>query len=159
MPKSQPRLETATFGAGCFWHVQAAFDMLPGVVKTTVGYMGGSTKNPTYEDYARAKHVEVCQVVFDPKRVTYRHLLKAFWKAHDPTQGNRQGLDFGAQYRSVIFYHNASQKNEAEQSLQAEQANHKKKITTTIEEASEFWPAEEYHQKYYQKHGIKGKVC
>ena len=155
--KKETKWETATFGAGCFWHVQADFDMLG--VKTTVGYMGGKTNNPTYEDYAHAGHIEVCRVAYDPKKVSYKRLLEVFWKSHDPTQGNGQGFDFGAQYRSVIFYHNAQQKKEAEASLKDSQKNFKKKITTTIEESSEFWPAEEYHQKYYKKHGIKGEVC
>ncbi|QQG39628.1 MAG: peptide-methionine (S)-S-oxide reductase MsrA [Candidatus Aenigmatarchaeota archaeon] len=151
--------ETAFFGAGCFWHVQADFDMLEGVVETTVGYMGGSSKNPTYDDYAHAGHIEVCKVVFNPKLVAYKRLLQAFWNMHDPTQGNRQGLDLGAQYRSVIFYATAEQKKQAEASLTEEQAKLKRKITTAIERAVAFWPAEDYHQKYNAKHGIRGKVC
>lgn len=144
----------ATFAAGCFWHVQAAFDELP-ETKTTVGYMGGSLKNPSYRQVCTdtTGHAEVCQVEFDKRKVSYQHLFKAFWKCHDPTQLNRQGPDVGKQYRSAIFYHSPQQKKEAGQSLKEEQKKHLQPIVTQIIPATEFYPAEEYHQKYFQKHG------
>ena len=145
----------ATFGAGCFWHVEAAFVKIKGVT-TTVGYMGGKIKNPTYENVCtdRTGHVEVCQVEYDPKIVSYEDLLNAFWMMHNPTTLNRQGLDIGTQYRSVIFYHSEEQKKKAEKSLQELQKKHKEKIVTEIIKASTFYTAEEYHQKYYKKHKL-----
>lgn len=147
----------ATFGAGCFWHVQAAFDRLKGV-KTTVGYMGGKTKGPTYDKVCTdtTGHAEVCQVEYDEKNVYFKELLKVFWRCHDPTQLNRQGPDAGRQYRSVVFYYSEEQKKEAERSSQEEQKRRSAKIVTEIVPAGIFYPAEEYHQKYFQKHG---KVC
>ncbi len=147
--------QLATFGAGCFWHVQASFDAVPGVCKTTVGYMGGAMKKPSYEQVCSGatEHVEVCQVEFSG---SYDILLKTFWSIHNPTQGNRQGPDKGTQYRSVIFVHSEEQRQKAEHSLREEQKKYRKNITTSIEPASTFYPAEEYHQNYFKKHG---KVC
>jgi peptide-methionine (S)-S-oxide reductase len=150
-------MKKATFGAGCFWGVQAAFDSLK--VKTTVGYMGGNLKNPSYEDVCTDKtgHAEVVQVEYDPTQVKYENLLDVFWKTHDPTQFNRQGPDVGTQYRSVIFYHDDEQKKLALKSKKEQQKKYDTKIMTAIEPAKEFYKAEEYHQKYYLKH--KGLVC
>ncbi|RMD91715.1 MAG: peptide-methionine (S)-S-oxide reductase [Calditrichaeota bacterium] len=153
-------LEKATFAAGCFWGVEAAFADLPGVHATTVGYMGGSVENPTYEQVCTDKtgHAEVVQVEFDPNEISYDALLEVFWKIHDPTQLNRQGPDVGTQYRSAIFYHNAEQEARARASKkQLEEARrYPRPIVTEITPASEFYRAEAYHQKYYLKHGI---VC
>jgi len=153
--------EKATFGAGCFWGVEAAFAKVPGVVSTAVGYMGGSVKEPTYEQVCSGKtgHTEVTQVEFDPKKLSYKELLQAFWKMHDPTQLDRQGPDIGRQYRSVIFYHNEKQKELAEKTKRELQESGKfsKPIATAIEPAKEFYRAEEYHQRYHEKHG--GSVC
>ena len=150
-------MEIATFGAGCFWGVEAAFQKIKGVIKTTVGYMGGTTKNPSYEDVCTDEtgHAEVVQIQFDNKIVTYEELLNVFWKIHDPTQLNRQGFDLGTQYRSVIFYHNENQKSRAENSKnkQEKTGKFKKPIVTEIIPAKEFYKAEEYHQNYLKKHG------
>ncbi len=147
-------MEIATFGAGCFWGVEAAFQKIKGVIKTTVGYMGGTTKNPSYEDVCTDKtgHAEIVQVQFDNKTVTYEELLDVFWEIHDPTQLNRQGFDLGTQYRSVIFYHNQKQKISAEKSKN-KQEKFKKPIVTEIVPAKEFYKAEEYHQNYLKKQG------
>ncbi len=153
------KTETATFGAGCFWHVEEAFREINGVKKTEVGYMGGEMKNPTYEDVCTDEtgHAEVVQVEFDPALVQYDKLLEVFWNIHDPTQKNRQRLDEGTQYRSAIFYHSEAQKKAAEKSLKEEQKKHKEKIATEIVKAGTFYRAEEYHQKYLMKRGRK--VC
>lgn len=147
--------QRATFGAGCFWGVEAAMKLLPGVVATQVGYIGGSSERPTYEDVLthRTGHVEAVQVEFDPGKVSYSTLVDLFWLIHDPTQGDRQGNDVGNQYRSVIFYHSEEQKQQAEASTAALQASgqYAGPITTTIEPAATFWPAEEYHQDYLAK--------
>lgn len=147
----------ATFGAGCFWHVEEAFRTLKGVTKTTVGYMGGTMKNPTYEAVCSNEtgHAEVCQVEYDEKKISFKELLKTFWNCHNPTQKNRQGPDVGTQYRSAIFYHSEKQKKEAEQSLKEEQKKYGKKIVTEIAKAGTFYPAEDYHQKYLMKRGLK----
>lgn len=149
-------MELATFGAGCFWGVEDAFMKLKGVKETAAGFMGGKTKNPTYKEVCTDKtgHAEVVQVKFDPKEIPYEKLLEIFWSIHDPTQFNRQGPDTGSQYRSVIFYHNENQKKLAEKSKEKESAKYPKPIATEIVPASEFYRAEEYHQKYHQKHGI-----
>ena len=148
-------IETATFGAGCFWGVEASFKKVKGVTKTTVGYMGGNLKNPTYEDVCTNKtgHAEVAQVEFDNSKISYDELLDVFWDIHDPTQKNRQGVDIGSQYRSVIFYHNMEQNSIAEKSkVRLNQLNKfKKPIVTEITEAKEFYRAEEYHQDYLNK--------
>lgn len=154
----KPELEKAIFAAGCFWGIEAAFKQLKGVVSTRVGYTGGSFENPSYEDVCSDKtgHAEAVEVSFDPKQVSYEELLKLFWRVHDPTQVNRQGPDVGSQYRSAIFYTSAQQKKTAEASKDREQKKHARPIATKIVKASKFWPAEEYHQDYYRKHG---KVC
>jgi peptide-methionine (S)-S-oxide reductase len=148
-------MDTATFGAGCFWHVEAAFRNIDGVVSTAVGFMGGKTGSPSYDDVCAGGtgHVEVVQVEFDTGKVSYNELLDVFWKIHDPTQKDRQGPDVGIQYRSVIFYHSEEQRQEALKSREELQKGMKKKIMTKIEPASRFWKAEEYHQKYFEKHG------
>ncbi|MCI0503333.1 bifunctional methionine sulfoxide reductase B/A protein [Candidatus Micrarchaeota archaeon] len=149
------KTDAAIFSAGCFWHVQEEFDKLDGVVKTTAGYAGGATKNPTYEQVCGGKtgHAESVLVEFDPEKISYGKLLEAFWKMHDPTQLNRQGPDFGEQYRSIIFYNGKKQKQMAEKSLKGEQKKHMSRIVTEILEEKEFYPAEDHHQKYYAKKG------
>jgi len=148
-------MEKATFGAGCFWGVEAAFQKVKGVTKTTVGYMGGNKKDPTYEQVCTDKtgHAEVIQIEYDDSQVTYGELLEKFWEIHDPTQLNRQGPDVGKQYRSVIFFHDDKQKKQALQSKLEKQKNFDKEISTEITPAVEFYPAEEYHQKYLEKQG------
>ena len=149
--------ETATFGAGCFWGVEAAFQRAPGVVDTAVGYSGGETPNPTYKDVCTDEtgHAEVVQVTFDPAKVSYEQLLDVFWQAHDPTQVNRQGPDSGTQYRTAIFFHSPEQEAASKKSRAALEASGKFKrpIATEITPASTFYRAEEYHQKYLQKRG------
>lgn len=159
---NKSKTELATFGAGCFWGVEAAFQDIKGVAGTSVGYAGGKMKNPTYEDVCGDKtgHAEVVQIEYDPKQVKYEDLLKVFWENHDPTQENRQGPDVGAQYRSVIFYHTPEQKAAAEKSKEQLELSHtygSKPIATAIEPAKEFYRAEEHHQRYLEKKGLK--VC
>lgn len=146
----------ATFAAGCFWSVEEAFRTLKGVSSTVVGFMGGTVKNPTYEQVCSntTGHAEVVQVEYDPKIVSYDELLELFWKNHDPTSLNRQGLDIGTQYRSALFFHSEKQQELAKISKEIWQHRLKKKIVTEILPASEFYTAEEYHQKYLQKKGI-----
>jgi peptide-methionine (S)-S-oxide reductase len=150
-------MEKATFGAGCFWGVQAAFDRIPGVIETAVGYEGGALDNPTYRDVCtdRTGHAEVVQVTFDPAKVSYQQLVDAFFREHNPTQLNRQGPDHGTQYRSAIFYHSPEQKQVAEETIARLTAERKfpKPIVTQVVPAASFWPAEEYHQKYLEKRG------
>lgn len=150
--------DKATFGAGCFWGVEAAFRKLKGVVSTTVGYSGGSSKSPTYKDVCsgRTGHAEVVQVEYDPSRVSYEELLNVFWGVHDPTQMNRQGPDVGTQYRSAIFFHNAAQEAAAKaaKARLEKSGQYRKPIVTEIIPASEFYAAEEYHQRYLEKHGM-----
>ena len=145
----------ATFGAGCFWGVEAAFRQVDGVTKTEVGYEGGTLENPTYEDVCShtTGHAEVVQVTYDPERVSYEQLLDVFWGKHDPTQLNRQGPDIGDQYRSVIFFHDADQEEAALQSKAREQVNRQAPIVTQIEPAETFYEAEDYHQQYLEKRG------
>ena len=149
--------EIATFGAGCFWGVEAAFQQVSGVIDTAVGYSGGETPNPTYKDVCtdQTGHAEVVQVTFDPAKVSYEQLLDVFWKAHDPTQVNRQGPDFGKQYRSAIFTHSPEQETIAKKSKGDLEASKKfqRPIATEITPAGTFYHAEEYHQKYLQKRG------
>ena len=149
-------MQKATFGAGCFWGVEASFQKIKGVISTTVGYTGGKTKNPTYEQVCTDKtgHAEVVQIIFDPSVVSYEKLLGVFWSIHNPTQLNRQGPDIGTQYRSVIFYHSEEQKKIAEQSKQKQLLRYKKELTTEITPIKEFYPAEEYHQKYFEKNRL-----
>ncbi len=149
----QPNI--AIFAAGCFWGVEHAFRNVDGVLATTVGYIGGSTEHPTYEQVCtdRTGHAEAVRVEYDPARVTYDELLDVFWNAHDPTQVNRQGPDIGTQYRSAIFPRSDEQRAAAEASLAKRQAQTQKSIATRIESAREFWPAEDYHQQYLEKRG------
>ena len=152
---------TATFGGGCFWGVEAAFRKVKGVTSTAVGYMGGSLKNPTYEQVCSGEtgHAEVVQVTYEPGVVTYDDLLAVFWSVHNPTQLNRQGPDFGSNYRSVIFYHDPDQAARARRSREQMQVSGRfgfGKIVTQILPASDFWRAEEYHQQYVEKHGGHG---
>ncbi len=151
-------METATFGAGCFWGVEAAFRQLPGVIDAVSGYMGGNKENPTYEDVCtdRTGHAEVVQVTYDPQKVSYSQLLGLFWKMHDPTTINRQGPDVGTQYRSAIFYHSPEQQQEALASKAAleRSGTHDAPIITQIEPAKPFFRAEDYHQRYFEKHGV-----
>ena len=148
--------QTATFAAGCFWGVEYKFGQIKGVISTEVGYTGGTTPNPTYNQVCtdRTGHAEAVRVVFDPGVVSYEELVRQFFSLHDPTQVNRQGPDVGTQYRSVIFYHNEEQKETARKIIQELDAAgaFKKPIATGIVPASEYTRAEEYHQKYYQKH-------
>jgi peptide-methionine (S)-S-oxide reductase len=150
--------EKATFGAGCFWGVEATFRQTPGVISTQVGYAGGKTDNPTYEDVCSddSGHAEVVEVTFDPTRVTYDQLLEIFWENHNPTTLNRQGPDIGTQYRSAIFYHSPEQQQLAEASKRAMNASGKFRapIVTEITPAAPFWRAEEYHQQYLEKRGL-----
>ncbi len=150
-------IQKATFGAGCFWGVEAAFRRVKGVLSTTVGYSGGPFKGPTYEDVCTGTtgHAEVVEVDYDPDKVSYDELLKVFWEIHNPTTMNRQGPDIGTQYRSVVFSHNSEQKAAAEASKEKLQRNghYKNPIVTEITPASEFYKAEEYHQQYFAKHG------
>jgi peptide-methionine (S)-S-oxide reductase len=150
--------KTATFGAGCFWGVEKAFSRVNGVVATAAGYMGGSLKNPTYNDVCTGQtgHAEVVQVTYDPSKVSYEQLLAVFWSIHDPTQLNRQGPDIGTNYRSVIFYHDPDQGKTARKSKEDIETSgifRFGKIMTAIMPAQEFYRAEEYHQHYYKKHG------
>ena len=148
----------AYFAAGCFWGVEAAFRQVKGVKATVVGYQGGVTMNPTYQDVCtgRTQHAEVVQVEFDPNVITYEDLLNVFWQSHDPTTLNRQGPDVGTQYRSAIFYRNDEQKAIAEQS-KAEQGTRgifRRPVVTEISPALDFYPAEDYHQQYLEKRGL-----
>jgi peptide-methionine (S)-S-oxide reductase len=149
-------MEKATFGAGCFWGVEAAFRPIPGVVSTAVGYMGGHLANPTYKDVCtgRTGHAEVVQVEFDQSKVSYDQLLNVFWDNHDPTTLNRQGPDVGAQYRSAVFVHNPEQEKLALASKEAHQSAFRRPIVTVIEPAKDFWMAEDYHQQYLEKRGL-----
>jgi peptide-methionine (S)-S-oxide reductase len=151
-------LEKATFAAGCFWGVEAAFRRVEGVVSTQVGYTGGHTENPTYKDVCsdRTGHAEAVEIIYDPEKVSYKDLLEVFWSIHDPTQLDRQGPDVGSQYRSAIFHHNGLQAREATESRNAleESGRFKRPIVTEIGPAGPFYRAEEYHQQYYEKHGI-----
>ena len=153
-------MEHATFAAGCFWGVEAAFQKIPGVKHTTVGYMGGTTRNPTYEQVCtdRTGHAEVVHIEFDPTSISYEKFLDIFWQIHDPTQKNRQGPDVGTQYRSAIFYETPNQKRLAEESKRKQEQirGRSNEIVTEITPASAFYPAEEYHQKYFEKKGIAG---
>ncbi|MDN7025806.1 peptide-methionine (S)-S-oxide reductase MsrA [Methanoculleus sp. FWC-SCC1] len=152
--------EKATFGAGCFWGVEEAFSKIPGVVSTAVGFMGGTTENPSYREVCtgRTGHAEVVEVVYDPERVSYSDLLDVFWRIHDPTTRDRQGPDVGSQYRSVIFYHTPEQEAAARESKEQLRRSGRlsRDIVTAIEPASTFWRAEEYHQQYFAKQGRAG---
>jgi peptide-methionine (S)-S-oxide reductase len=157
----QVATETATFGAGCFWGVEERFRQTRGVVDTEVGYAGGRTESPTYEQVCShtTGHAEVVQVKYDPEQISYEELLTVFFEMHDPTQVNRQGPDVGDQYRSVIFYHTDEQKAAAEQRKNELNASgrYTRPVATKIEAAPTFWPAEDYHQEYFAKRG--GGAC
>jgi peptide-methionine (S)-S-oxide reductase len=148
----------ATFGAGCFWHVEGLLGKIPGVTSTKVGYIGGQLSNPTYEEVCTDKtgHAEAVEVEYDPDVISFQDLLDVFWNNHNPTTLNRQGPDIGIQYRSAIFYHNDQQKDIAEKSKQLlnESTQYEHPIVTQIIPAPIFYPAEEYHQKYFEKHGL-----
>ena len=161
MPEVPAGAETATLGTGCFWCSEAVFRQLDGVHSATSGYMGGTVKNPTYEQISAGDsgHAEVVRVVFDPKKISYEKILAWFWDLHDPTTLNRQGNDVGTQYRSVIFYHSDAQQKTAEASKAAAQANFKDPIVTEIAKAPEFYPAENYHQNYYSENKSKNPYC
>jgi methionine-S-sulfoxide reductase len=148
--------DTAIFAAGCFWGVQYYFDEVPGVLETTVGYIGGHADRPTYEQVCTHKtgHAEAVKIVFNPDKVSYKTLLMQFFRMHDPTQLNRQGPDIGDNYRSAIFYQNEDQKRQAEKVIEElNESQFNGKIVTTLEPASKFWLAEDYHQKYTEKTG------
>ena len=153
------KIEKATFGAGCFWGVESLFRSVEGVLSATSGYSGGTKENPTYEDVCTGTtgHAEVVEVEFDSERVKYEDLLNDFWKNHDPTTLNRQGPDVGTQYRSAIFTHSPEQKRAAlESKKQLDESNsYSNPVVTEITEASKFYRAEEYHQRYFEKHGIE----
>lgn len=148
----------ATFAAGCFWGVEETFRILPGVVNTQVGYIGGKTEHPDYRQVCSGatQHAEAVEVEFDPERISFDRLLDVFWENHDPTTLNRQGPDVGTQYRSAVFYHDDAQKREAEASKAARMASgrYRRPIVTEISPAPAFWPAEEYHQRYLLKRGM-----
>jgi peptide-methionine (S)-S-oxide reductase len=151
-------MEKATFGAGCFWGVEVTFRNVPGVLDAKVGYLGGTLENPTYQDVCTGEtgHAEVVQVEFDPALVTYNQLLDVFWSTHNPTTRNRQGPDWGTQYRSAIFYHTEEQRAAAEKSKAEWNSSGKfsRPIVTEITAASTFYPAEDYHQRYLEKRGL-----
>ncbi len=149
-------MEKATFGAGCFWGIEAAFRRITGVTEAAVGYMGGSLENPTYADVCtgRTGHAEVVEVYFDPDRVYYSAILEVFWDNHNPTTRNRQGPDIGSQYRSAIFFHSPEQETQARASRERRQGQLSRRIVTEITPASSFYRAEEYHQQYLEKRGL-----
>ena len=150
--------EKATFGAGCFWGVEATFRAIPGVIDAPVGYTGGTKDNPTYREVCSGTtgHAEAVEVTFDPSVVTFEELLDVFWNSHDPTTLNRQGPDRGTQYRSAVFFHTPEQQHAALASKQALDASGKygDPVVTEVTQASTFWRAEEYHQRYFEKQGI-----
>jgi peptide-methionine (S)-S-oxide reductase len=151
---TNPQVELATFGGGCFWCLEAVFEQVPGVLSVTNGYAGGTKPNPTYKEVCSGLtgHAEVVQVSFDPAKVSYERLLDIFWEVHDPTSLNRQGNDVGTQYRSVIFYHTEQQRRAAERSKAAAQRRFTRPIVTEIVPLTRFYPAEGYHQGYYRNH-------
>jgi peptide-methionine (S)-S-oxide reductase len=148
--------EEATFAAGCFWQVEIDFAMTPGVLSTMVGYTGGETDSPSYEEVCtgRTGHAEAVHLTFDPDQVSYSHLLDVFFNLHDPTQMNRQGPDVGAQYRSAIFFHTPEQEREAIAAKEQAQTEHRSEVVTEIVPAQHFWLAEDYHQRYLEKRGL-----
>ena len=148
--------ERATFAAGCFWGVEAAYRQVLGVISTQVGYSGGSVDHPSYKDVCTdtTGHAEVVEVTFDPGRVSFEELLDVFWANHDPTQLNRQGPDVGTQYRSAIFFHSPEQEKAALASRDRVQEKYEKPVVTKVESVQTFWPAEDYHQQYLEKRGL-----
>jgi peptide-methionine (S)-S-oxide reductase len=157
------KVETATFGTGCFWCTEAIFEQLSGVVKVTSGYMGGKVKNPTYKEVCDGEtgHAECVQVTYEPSKISFDELLKVFFQVHDPTSLNRQGADVGTQYRSAIFYHNAEQKEKAEYYKKELDKNgaYDKAIVTEISPATDFYIAEDYHQEYYRNNKNTNPYC
>ncbi len=153
---TKPQLQKADFGGGCFWSVEEVFRTTPGVIKTAVGYEGGHVDHPTYEQVVShtTGHAETVQVSFDPDKISFQQLLKLFFEHHDPTQLNRQGPDVGENYRSVIFYHNDSQKKEAEDYIKEIQPKFNEPIVTQVVPAQTFWQGEEYHQQYLHKRNL-----
>jgi peptide-methionine (S)-S-oxide reductase len=149
----------ATFAGGCFWCMEPPYDKLDGVISTISGYAGGTKKNPTYEEVSAGKtgHTEVVQITYDPKKITYEKLLEVFWRNVDPLTPNRQFCDVGSQYRTAIFYHDETQKRLAEESKKSLSKRFKEPIVTEIVAASEFYPAEDYHQDYYIKNPLRYK--
>ena len=161
-PSPRPAaLKTATFGGGCFWCMEAVYHYEPGITKITSGFAGGTTDNPTYDQVCtgRTGHAEVIQITYDPAKVSYDQLLDLFWKAHDPTTLNRQGADHGTQYRSIILTSNAVEASEAEASKKKAQAQFPDQIVTEIVPLKAFYPAEDYHQDYYQNNKDKNPYC
>jgi peptide-methionine (S)-S-oxide reductase len=160
VPDTRHDHQTATFGGGCFWGVETAFRNVPGVSATAVGYMGGTHDHPTYHDVCTGStgHAEVVQLMFDSGKVSYEHLLDVFFSVHDPTTPGRQGVDIGTQYRSVIFYHTPEQKTSAESCKERldRSGRFRHPIVTEIVPSARFWRAEEYHQRYHEKHGGSG---
>ncbi len=158
--KTSKSTQTATFAAGCFWSVEAAFARLPGVVDAVSGYTGGRTENPTYQQVCSdtTGHAEAVRVTFDPSKVSYQQLLDVFWKIHDPSLIDRQGPDIGSQYRSAIFTHSAEQDALAKASRDAQQKALGRPIATQIEFAPTFYPAEEHHQRYFARHGVSCEI-
>jgi peptide-methionine (S)-S-oxide reductase len=158
--KTTKTTETATFAAGCFWSVEAAFAQIPGVIDAVSGYTGGHAENPTYHQVCTDKtgHAEAVEVTYDPSQVSYAELLDVFWKIHDPTQSNRQGPDIGTQYRSAIFTHSPEQASAAQTSRDAAQKALGRAIATQIEPAKTFYRAEDYHQRYFERHGVSCHV-
>ncbi len=156
--KPASKHELATFGGGCFWCMEAVFQRVPGVIHSVSGYSGGHTDNPTYEEICGhgTGHAEVIQVEFDPAVISYEKLLEIFFESHDPTTLNRQGADVGDQYRSVIFYHNDDQKKTAEKAKITAQSTQQDPIVTQIVPLKKFWPAEDYHQDYFNQHPGQG---
>ncbi len=152
------KTETADLGGGCFWCMEAVFERLPGVVSVTSGYAGGHAENPTYQQVCTETtgHAEVTEIVFDPTKISYNQLLDVFWQAHDPTTLNRQGADVGTSYRSIILYRNEKQKLEAEKSKLEAQKNFRNPIVTEIVPLKKFYPAEDYHQEYYDNNPNAG---
>jgi peptide-methionine (S)-S-oxide reductase len=155
---SANKTEIADFGGGCFWCMEAVFERLPGVISVTSGFAGGTTDNPTYEQVCTETtgHAEVTEVAFDPSKITYQQLLDVFWQAHDPTTLNRQGADVGTSYRSIILYRDKKQELEAQKSKLAAQQNFHNPIVTEIVPLKKFYPAEDYHQKYYDNNSNAG---
>ncbi len=156
--KQTKQREIATFAAGCFWGVESAFSELPGVLDTRVGYTGGKIQNPTYEEVCSdtTGHAEALEITFDPEKISFEDLLRYFWKLHDPTTRNRQGPDIGSQYRSAVFFHSDAQKLKAEEIMKEldQSGMFRKPIVTQIVKAQPFYPAEDYHQRYFEKNGI-----
>ncbi len=161
MPKVPEGAEVITLGAGCFWCTEAIFQQVPGVLSVTSGYMGGTTKNPTYEQVCTGEtgHAEVSHIVFDPKKTSLDKILQVFWEAHDPTSLNRQGADSGTQYRSAIFYTTDEQRQVAEKAKAEAGKEFSKPIVTEITKAGEFYPAENYHQDYYRLNKGRNPYC